>query len=203
MKKIALQNVEYGYAIEPKGQMPKLINQVHGGSIIETNSLSIIPDADGILTKLANNPVYVFTADCIPILLYSTDVNEPVMAIHCGWRGALNRIALFGINQFSRGMVTAILGPSIRSCCFEVKQDLISAFHNADQDVGPYLKKRGDRTYLDLVHFVAETQLKGAHIDADWNTCTYCSSPPLPSYRRNKATDPHIRSWISKKLSKS
>jgi hypothetical protein len=43
-------------------------------------------EADGLITNTPNLPLVVFTADCIPILLYDPE-KRAIGAVHAGWRG--------------------------------------------------------------------------------------------------------------------
>lgn len=188
--------IECGYEIEVKGASPKWINQVHGGTIVPlTNS---VPEADGIYTLEKHKPVHVFTADCTPLLFFSLEPNTPVIAVHSGWRGALNRIGQKALSFFGNSKAEVVVGPSILKCCFEVKEDLIETFQKEGHAIQPFLEKRDGKTYFDLVGFVIETQLKDVKVHREWSRCTYCSAPTLPSYRRNKSTDPQLRNWIVK-----
>lgn len=199
MKKQFLDEVEIGYSIEPKLASPRLIQQVHGPKIVERSDQ--IVEADGIFTQETGQPIHIFTADCIPLLFFSPDKNAPIIAVHSGWRGVLNRIALNAMELLSGCPVQVVIGPSILSCCFEVKEDLVEAFRAAGHSIKPYLIRRNDTIHFNLVEYVIDSQLQGATVHRDWNRCTVCSAPALPSFRRNKSTDPHIRSWIVKRAS--
>lgn len=197
MKKI-FGNIELGYITEPKGQAPKFVDQVHGDRIV---SLDCVPPslekADGVLTTKREFPISIFTADCLPLLFFSQKENTPIAAIHCGWRGALAQIAKNAVNKLSSPELEVMLGPCLLPCCFEVKEDFIQLFKEQGQRVDSYLEKRNEKLYFDIVKYTIETQLTGVTIHKDFVRCTYCSSPELPSYRRNRSTDPRIRSWIT------
>jgi len=73
-------------------------------------------------------------ADCLPVLLVDTR-RRVVAAVHAGWRGALARViekavgdmrSVFGSDPLE---LIAALGPSIRSCCFEVGEEVVEAFY--------------------------------------------------------------------------
>ena len=192
--------VRWGFDIEPKSKTKPLIHQVHGATILDASSLKEGAEADGVFTVEKDTTVFIFTADCLPVLFYGDSPSSPVMAVHAGWRGAKAGIAKNGLELMSRHSprVTAVLGPSLGSCCFEVKDDFISEMVQARGNIERFLSHRDGKMYFDLVRFVVEEELKG--IQGEVNTsavrCTYCSRPELPSYRRNKGTDPRIRAWI-------
>jgi YfiH family protein len=65
------------------------LNQVHSADVITVDE-RFDPNqtltADALYTQLRNQPLAIMTADCLPILLSSSDGQE-VAAIHAGWRG--------------------------------------------------------------------------------------------------------------------
>jgi YfiH family protein len=75
----------------------------------------------------------VQTADCVPILLVDT-THRAVAAVHAGWRGTLKRIAVKTLGRMCMAFgtkpdqVTAVLGPAIGRCCYEVGPEVARAF---------------------------------------------------------------------------
>jgi len=75
----------------------------------------------------------VQTADCVPILLVDPK-KRAVAAVHTGWRGTLQRIAMKAIGRMHMQFGTrpadllAVLGPAIGGCCYEVGTDVAAAF---------------------------------------------------------------------------
>lgn len=193
--------VQWGFDVEPKAHTTPLIRQVHGADFAATSELGAEPPAaDAITTTELGREIFVFTADCLPVLFYGEGEKTPLMAVHAGWRGAKAGIVAKGLAEMKKhtSRVTAILGPCLGKCCFEVREDFISEFVQARGNIEKYLSEVGGKTHFDLVGFVVEQELKGlqGHVDTTDVRCTFCSTPPLPSYRRNKGTDPRIRSWI-------
>lgn len=192
-----LHSIEVGYQVEFKGDTPKLMEQVHGNRVLSLNGSPLkLEEADAVHTLVSEFPLSVFTADCIPLLFFTPDPRGPIAAAHCGWRGALSQIAKRVVDRCARGDLEVMFGPCILSCCFEVKEDFLLRFENEGQNTTPHLERRGEKKYFDLVNYVIQTQLNGVKIHRDFLCCTKCSSPPLPSYRRDGKTDPRIRSWI-------
>jgi YfiH family protein len=206
-----LPHIEYGFEVEAKGSHPSLYRQVHGSELIEIKgeverqALAVNPpNADGAFTYASGLELYVFTADCLPVILFSHDPSGPISVIHCGWRGARDRIVERALARLGRSDYHAVLGPAILGCCFEVKEDLVQSFEQAGHQIERYLESWGGRMFFSLVEFVIQTQLKSIppeRLHTEELRCTFCSAPPLPSYRRNKDTntDPRIRTWVKKK----
>ena len=66
---------------------PQWLNQVHGIRVVRTGSSDFSggpPDADAVIASRRGDVCVVRTADCLPILLCSTDGAE-VAAVHAGW----------------------------------------------------------------------------------------------------------------------
>ena len=49
------------------------------------------PKADGLLTDAANQPLVIYTADCVPIFM-SANKGRVVGMLHAGWRGTRSEI---------------------------------------------------------------------------------------------------------------
>ncbi len=88
---------------------------------------------DALLTAEAGILLSVRTADCLPVLLVDPR-RRAVGAVHAGWRGALARIVEKSAGEMRRvygsnlADLVAVLGPSIRACCYEVGQEVVEAF---------------------------------------------------------------------------
>jgi copper oxidase (laccase) domain-containing protein len=112
-----------------------------------------------------------------------------------GWRGAQQRILENGLKEFHRlsgaepKETIVSLGPCIRSCCYEVGEDVSRAFLEAGYRLDEVFRK----DHLDLVA-VARIQLGqcGAKTFLDSGICTACRTDLFYSYRR-EATD--SRMW--------
>jgi polyphenol oxidase len=92
------------------------------------------PGGDGLITAEAGILLAIRIADCLPVLL--VDPRKRVLAaVHAGWRGALSRIIEKAVGDMRRvfgsdpQQLIAALGPSIRTCCYEVGEDVVEAFH--------------------------------------------------------------------------
>ena len=88
---------------------------------------------DGLLTNQAGILLSIRTADCLPILLVELQ-HHAIAAVHVGWRGALAHMVEKAVGEMRRVFgsrpadLLAALGPSIRSCCYEVGEEVVAAF---------------------------------------------------------------------------
>lgn len=198
----------YGFSVEPKGHTPKLFRQVHGRAVVEVKDAAHAealraspPEADAAFTRAVGVELSAFSADCVPLLFYGTDPGDPVAAVHSGWRGSAQGVGPATLAAMALPMERAhlVMGPCIRGCCFAVREDFVDAFRSHGHDVDRWLERRGDRWHFHLDRFLLEDQFPGIanerrHLAA--LRCTVCSRPTLPSFRRDRDTDPTIRAHI-------
>lgn len=171
------------------------LNQVHGADIVAASACSpwvsgnggdlpggAPPEADGVLLHAGEAGV-VQTADCVPLALIGTGGGAVV--IHAGWRGTAAGIVSAGLEQLGN-LSAAIIGPSIRQCCYEVSVDVIDdlGLDLADSE-HVHRSLRHGHYMLDLAAVIADQvrhAAPNAHIE-DSNMCTCCDARFF-SYRR-------------------
>jgi YfiH family protein len=84
---------------------------------------SAIPEVDGHVTAERSLALLVFAADCLPIGLSGPG---GVAMLHCGWRGLAAGIVARGVEAV--GATDAAIGPGIGPCCYEVGEEVLTAF---------------------------------------------------------------------------
>ncbi|MEM7576280.1 MAG: polyphenol oxidase family protein [Planctomycetota bacterium] len=175
--------------------------QVHGAGVTtpESRGRDRCDGHDAHVTTELRELVAVRTADCVPILLATTD-GEAVAAVHAGWRGleagvidaALKTLALLG-NETS--MVAAI-GPCIGVAAYEVGEEVASRFEH-----GVVRRDDWPRPHLDLRALSLRQLLEGGlppeRIDAA-NACTFAESERFGSYRRDGKGCAHQAAYIGR-----
>ncbi len=170
--------------------------QVHGASVRTVDRrfkgrgafdrLSALKETDALITAQRFLPIAVLTADCLPVFLF--DPRKRVIAIiHAGWRGVNKRIITTAIQKMSGVFKTsaedliAVLGPAMRSCCYEVGREFIGFFGRN------VVSTRDNKLYFDLAGAAAE-EMREAGISVnsifDTNICTSCLNGEFFSYRR-------------------
>lgn len=157
-------------------------NQVHSGFILNTENNSSFEKGDGLLTYKKEILLGIFTADCVPITIYS---NSFVGLIHAGWRGFVNNIFenFFKlINEKRKKDLKAIIGPCICENCYEVGEEVAKNFN--------FIQKKNNVKFNLNLKKEAFFKLKSFGLTDNnieiSNLCTFCSNKNLPSYRRNK-----------------
>ncbi len=175
-------------------------SQVHGIDVARLSSASkpVSVDADAVYTRDAKQVCAVLTADCLPLLLASTNGDE-VAAVHCGWRGLAGGMLPAAINAFraSPSDILVYLGPAISQTHFEVGSDVLDAFLNAQKQrryaenveesfTGSPIEK--SKYYADLYR-IAHAELSGLGVSDIYGGgfCTF-SDAQFYSYRRDQKT---------------
>ncbi len=150
------------------------------------------PSADALLAASPGLLLTIRTADCLPVLLIDPR-RRAVAAIHAGWRGVLDRIVektvgalqqVLGVNPSD---LSALLGPSIQSCCYEIGAEVVNAFRERFIRSDRFFRHAAGRQYLDLAaavrHQLHEAGVASRQITAS-NLCTRCRADLFYSFRR-------------------
>jgi YfiH family protein len=96
------------------------------------------PRADAIVTRTEGLAIGITAADCGPILL--VDPNARVIgAAHAGWKGALTGIVESTVDAMEklgadRNNILAAIGPLIRQYSYEVGNEFVERFIEADAE---------------------------------------------------------------------
>lgn len=110
--------------------------QLAGNPVPDRDQRPRTRSGDALIADSAGIFLGIRVADCVPILMVDPD-RRAVAAVHAGWRGALNRIVEKAAGEMCRMFgsrprdLLAAVGPSIRSCCYEVGEELVDAFCGA------------------------------------------------------------------------
>jgi len=147
--------------------------------------------ADGIITKTPGVSLMVFTADCVPILLYDP-VQKAVGAIHAGWRSTVADIAgaavLKMVEEFnsSPADIKAAIGPCISKCCFETDKDVAEALNEAlGESSHTCYTQKSNKFMIDLKETNRLLLSKAGISDISISDeCTFCSSEKYWSHRK-------------------
>ena len=107
------------------------LSQEHGTGIIllEDGERSLGSKGDAIITSSLGKVISVTVADCMPVLLMSE--SGTFTLIHLGWRGIINgllNLTIESMKKISHGEITSVLGPCIKSCCYEFGKMEIGRF---------------------------------------------------------------------------
>lgn len=106
-----------------------LMRQVHGAGVAvvdeDTPRGAELRDVDAMVTTQTERPLVVQVADCVPVLVAG---GRAIAAIHAGRAGLARGVVPAAIDAVrgigDDGPLTAVLGPAIGGCCYEVPRDL-------------------------------------------------------------------------------
>lgn len=179
-------------------------NQVHGtnirvvtqhdcGMLYKTNS----HEADALITQTPGPALMVFTADCVPVLLYDP-VKKAAGAVHAGWRSTVANIVGKTVNKMidefgcSPSDIRAAVGPCISKCCFETGSDVIDALKSnlKDNAINCFTEHKNHETnekkYLVDLKEANRILLKNSGIEniVISDECTSCKNDKYWSHRK-------------------
>ncbi|WP_375327121.1 peptidoglycan editing factor PgeF [Candidatus Tisiphia endosymbiont of Nemotelus uliginosus] len=110
-----------------------ILKQVHGVQIIDADLIGDFTtdlEGDGAITTNHNLVLAIQTADCVPILLTSSDGNI-IGAAHCGWKGSKAGIVASIVTRMqAKGAkdIYAVIGPCIQQYSYEVNEEFYNHF---------------------------------------------------------------------------
>ena len=155
--------------------------------------VSGISDTDGLITDEPQITLMVFSADCVMTLFYDTE-KQIIGAVHAGWRGTVKKITAkmlttmqekFGTNPEN---VLVGIAPAIRTCCYEVGDEVTQGVFEAFGTTEKYMTKNPitQKLHFDL-HYANKQQLIDVGIPNKNITimeiCTFCESKTFFSSR--------------------
>ena len=194
--------------------------QVHSDKIIQVNNtLNLTPKiADSLITKEHFQSLWIYTADCIPILIADIKTRN-IAACHSGLKGIKKQIIsktlkrLEGIGSKKNNLIFA-MGPSIKGDKYQIKKedvkDLILQItggtymdknlyinKNKEEEMIPLFKKDSNpnKILIDIqaaaIFQLLKEGIKQHQININ-RICTYSNPKLFNSYRREKTTS---RQW--------
>lgn len=177
------------------GKRLLMLRQVHGADVVTIDAGNCErwrqnpPPADAAVCALAGVVLAVRTADCVPVLLACSEPAVVAVA-HAGWRGTLSgvlaRVVAELQSRFScdPARLLAVMGPSIRPCCYQVGDDVFVPFRQRFGSEAVMLAGSSQRVDLQAANRLVLIEC-GVPVNniAALDLCTCCSSEFF-SYRR-------------------
>jgi polyphenol oxidase len=170
-------------AVERESEGVVMGRQVHGAKLRRHDDLQeprvyadVVKSPDEVDAQATSNPQLtplVLVADCLPVALVGP---EGVAMAHCGWRGLAAGVVAETVSAVEAE--AAAIGPGIGPCCYEVGDEVLTAFGELDGVA------RG--RMLDLTA-VATALLERAGVFAvePSGLCTSCNPELFYSHRRD------------------
>jgi len=170
--------------------------QVHGVTVcrVDVAERRWFDRCDGLATDLPDAPLAVFTADCVPVVLWAPAARALAL-LHAGWRGTLAKIVAAGVATLrdawgaAPAEVSVFLGPAVGPCCYVVGDDVAREAEAAfGRRAAQVLPERDGARRLDL-HRANELVAQEAGVPATniyrVRACTSCDAALFASRRRD------------------
>ena len=185
-------------------------NQIHSNFLVHGSELrsDIRFNADGILSDEPNQNLWIYTADCMPILVADKS-SRLVAAIHCGRKGLEKNIIKNTLKKMeylgsSKKNIIVAIGPSISRSNYFIDEDCLKVFYkNTKYTINSEFIKKSKNVYLnsidkfsfDIKGFAFEqlinNNIKPENIEIS-NNCTFELQDQFHSWRRDKSKQ---RNW--------
>lgn len=170
------------------------MEQVHGSQVTVVgrsdagrgiaDHAAAVPGSDALVTFEPDVALLVMTADCVPVLLYER--GHGVAAVHAGRRGVGAGVVGAGVEALTDhpDRVTAVIGPAIGGCCYEVPAALAEDFAGSHPEA--VATTTWGAASLDLPAAVAADLTRaGVKRIGQVAECTRCGSERWFSHRAN------------------
>lgn len=195
--------------LQPQAQAYR-VKQVHGNVVLSPREIEkgdTLAQADGLITELPGQAVWVASADCTPVLIADSTTGQ-VAAVHAGWRGTAAKIvpgAIAKLQSFGSKITDLkfALGPAIAGSVYQVSHQVAAEVGSSiipdDSNLMQTLQELPNppilsdphpgRVRLDVRRVIA-LQLENLGISPEQVAvsphCTYSQPEHFFSYRRDK-----------------
>ncbi|MCM1028284.1 MAG: polyphenol oxidase family protein [Pseudoflavonifractor sp.] len=160
--------------------LPRQTHSVNIATVDSLTSAGSLTDIDGLVTMDPDVAIGVSTADCVPLVMVDP-MARVAAVVHSGWRGTVGRIALNALRAMARlgaspARVHVAMGPSICPSCFEVGEEVASAFCEAFPGVdGIILRRPQMKPHVSLPRAIAVTLTEGGVPESNIGVPVACS----------------------------
>jgi YfiH family protein len=204
--------VDHGFGLRGSAELADLRRprQVHGVAVATAEQCAgqgPAPEADAVVSAAVGVRIAVVTADCLPILL-AGDRGRAVAAIHAGWRGLAGGVIAAGLAALRERLgrsegITAVIGPHIGKCCYEVDEPVLGALALRFSEVLPRASTQTRPGHAQLaLGLIAREALRAAGVEDERigfleGACTACDAERFYSYRRDGPETGRLVHFIS------
>ena len=166
--------------------------QTHSSNIgIIRKSKEEFENTDALITNVKKIAIALNFADCVPIIFYDK-IKKVIACAHAGWRGTAAQISVKTVKKMQEEFacnpadITALIGPAIGKCCFEIKQEVMEKLKNSISEKY-HNTNLFDENHADL-KLINKVQLSDcglSNIDV-CDYCTSCNNELFFSYRKEQ-----------------
>lgn len=168
---------------------PFWLEQVHSNCAVPAVTGGPLQQADASYTSESGVVCAVMTADCLPLLVCTSDGSQ-VAAIHAGWKGLLAGVIGNTLAVMHNSDALVWLGPAIGPDSFEVGAEVRDAFLEKSAAFTTAFKQQGNGKWLADIYQLARIDLAMLGIDKVYGGgfCTVTEHERFYSFRRDKQT---------------
>jgi len=168
---------------------PIWLEQIHSNRAVKALKTASLQQADASYTNESGVVCAVMTADCLPLLVCSSDGTQ-VAAIHAGWRGLLAGVISNTVVAMQQQNLLVWLGPAIGPDCFEVGFEVRNAFLQKSVEFSSAFKLQSNDKWLADIYRLARIELAALGIVNVYGGthCTFTEHERFYSYRRDSQT---------------
>ncbi len=187
------------YCNEKKKQLSGILNelnikskkiavpeQIHSNNVQLINENGTFINNDGLVTTNQKLILSIKVADCVPIFLQDQK-NNTFGLVHSGWRGTAGNIVKCAIEkmilvQSNVKDIKVFLGPSIKSCCYEVDYKVAKKFSKISK-----IKINENKWMLDLHKEIKKNLMQLGILELNIKSSEICTfdQQDCHSFRRN------------------
>lgn len=165
-----------------------LLRQTHGtlGAAVSDETVAQLllekPEGDFLVTDRQATGLGVYTADCLPIIVYDPE-HRALGVCHAGWKGTVQRVVAHMLNRMKAeygtdcAQVKVYFGPAAKACCYEVQKDFLEHL-NTFSFKNQLIAERAGKLYFDMLLCnelqLQENGVKPEQCDYSYSTCTMC-----------------------------
>ena len=172
----------------PLSGQPCWLHQVHGSKVVTAGGYDEAPEADASVK--GSDPFWcaVRTADCLPVLVCSSD-GGVFGAAHAGWRGLAAGVIENTVAMLDHDPANLLvwLGPAISQPSFEVGDEVRAEFVAHDANAGACFAANARGRWQADLYGLARQRLTSVGISQIYGGgfCTFLDDKRFYSYRRN------------------
>ncbi len=172
-------------------QPPRWLAQVHGNTVVDVDTLAVVPQADASVARRPGTVCAILVADCLPVL-FTDRAGTCIAAAHAGWRGLAGGVIANTVARMPAkpAGLLAWIGPGIGPTAFEVGDDVLQAFCTEEPESKSAFKPLRAGKWLCNLPALARDALRRAGVTEVYggDLCTYTDPQRFYSHRRNPAT---------------
>ena len=150
--------------------------------------LNALASADGLIALGPSMVLLVRIADCVPVLLATSD-GRAIGAVHSGWRGTASAVVRHAVRALrlrapDSPSIVAAIGPHVSLNAYEVSEEVVGQISKTGVDRSLFAERRGAAWHVSLGAAVAwQLRREGVDIVEQVGGCT--SNPEWFSHRHD------------------